>query len=155
LEVRWAPGRSLAAFQQSHRFAVPRYDVLHLCLVREREELYERIARRTAAMLAAGLVEEMRALIAQGYDPSLKPLQSIGYRQVGEYLAGRLPREALAAEISRATRRYAKRQLTWFRHARGVTLLAPESWDAIASRIERFLGHPVSRGGDARKERHR
>ncbi|MBN2232756.1 MAG: tRNA (adenosine(37)-N6)-dimethylallyltransferase MiaA [Deltaproteobacteria bacterium] len=142
LEVFRATGRSIADFQREHRFTVLRRRVLHLCLVRERGELYARIAERTAAMLAAGLVEEMRGLLGRGFAPTLKPLRSIGYRQAGEFLAGRQRRETLAEEIGRETRRYAKRQLTWFRHAGDAELLLPAAWDGIGARIEAFMARP-------------
>jgi tRNA dimethylallyltransferase len=77
--------------------------------------LHERIKKRTEAMLAAGLVAEVEDLLSQGVPESIKPMQSIGYRQVVDFLQGRLPRETLADAITAATRQYAKRQCTWFR----------------------------------------
>ena len=79
-----------------------------------RELLHRRIEARTQAVLAAGLVAEVRSLLANGCSPQAKPMQSIGYRQVVAYLRGELQEQELATKIVYATRQYAKRQITWF-----------------------------------------
>ena len=80
-------------------------------LTRDRAELYQRIDQRTEAMFAAGVIEEVRALGEVG--PTAK--QTLGLREIRAHLEGRVSREECAAAIQQATRRYAKRQLTWFR----------------------------------------
>ena len=117
---------------------------LLLYLEMEREELYQRINLRVEEMLRAGLEAEVRGLLARGFSPELKPLKSIGYRQMVDYLGGRLELAAASADIKQASRRYAKRQLTWLRHdadARGFAVSRPEAlraavvaWLAAASR---------------------
>ncbi|HDS16398.1 MAG TPA: tRNA (adenosine(37)-N6)-dimethylallyltransferase MiaA [Proteobacteria bacterium] len=134
LETVLATGQSLAFFQERHRFQKPRYRFLHIYLEMERETLYRRINQRVEMMLAAGLIDEVRGILSRGFAPKLKPLQSIGYRQALDCLAGRLEPAAAAAEIKQATRRYAKRQLTWFRHdahARGVEADRPQQVFAL------------------------
>lgn len=92
--------------------------------------LHQQIEARVRAMLASGLVEEVRSLLASGIDPHCKPMQSIGYAQVVEFLAGGLDEEELAASIAAATRQYAKRQCTWFKKvARDWTLAAPSDFN--------------------------
>jgi tRNA A37 N6-isopentenylltransferase MiaA len=81
-----------------------------------RELLRRRIAERVDAMLAAGLVEEVRAELARGTAPDAPGLDGVGYRETVAMLAGRLPAADLRDAIVRATRAYAKRQETWFRH---------------------------------------
>ena len=66
-------------------------------------------------MFAGGLVEEVRSILAKGYSPDCKPLQSLGYLQVVQYLQGELSLQAATDATKQATRNYAKRQLTWFR----------------------------------------
>ena len=83
-----------------------------------RAELHRRIKARTRDMLAAGLVAEVKALLASGCSPQVKPMQSIGYRQVVAYLQGELEEKELATRIIYATRQYAKRQITWFNKTR-------------------------------------
>jgi tRNA dimethylallyltransferase len=81
----------------------------------ERERLYRRIDERSAAMVQAGLVEEMQDLLDQGYSADLKPLGALGYRHMIQYLQGEWTLEQALRSLQRDTRRYAKRQLTWFR----------------------------------------
>lgn len=80
-----------------------------------RPTLHERIAQRTPAMLAAGLLDEVATLLAAGVDPECKPMQSIGYKQCVAVLQGREPASELTERIKAATRQYAKRQCTFFR----------------------------------------
>ena len=76
-------------------------------------------------MIDAGLVDEVRTLYAAGLDPGLPALRSLGYREVGEYVCGRCDLPTAAARMAQATRRLAKRQLTWFRADRSVAWAAP------------------------------
>jgi len=89
--------------------------VLMIALTTERARLYERIRRRIDQHLAAGLVDEVRGLIAAGYATSLPALQGLGYKEIVPYLEGRASLEETRAVLQRNTQRYAKRQLTWFR----------------------------------------
>lgn len=96
------------------------YDALLIGLTRERAELYRRIEARVEDQLRRGLVDEVRALLARGYSPDLPALQALGYKEVIAYLRGGLAYEEMVAVLKRNTRRYAKRQWTWFRRERGV-----------------------------------
>ena len=91
------------------------YDVVMIGLTADRELLYRRIDARVDAMLEAGLLEEVRALIDAGYRDALTAAQAIGYKELVPVLEGRTTLAEAAEDIKRATRRYAKRQLTWFR----------------------------------------
>jgi len=86
-----------------------------LVLMRDRVELYRKIDGRAHRMWEAGLVAEVQALLLAGYSPSLRPLQALGYRQALSVLSGRLDETEALAEMQRATRNYAKRQVAWFR----------------------------------------
>lgn len=81
-----------------------------------RDELYARINRRVHQMIDAGLVEEVRALLEMGYDESDPGMNTVGYVELIPYVRGETTLEAAIDEIQRATRRYARRQMTWFRH---------------------------------------
>jgi len=97
---------------------------LKIGLSPERDALYTRIHRRTDAMLSAGWLEEVRGLLAGGLPPEAKPFDFIGYRELRAVLQGEMPLEAARMAIQQATRRYAKRQLTWFRREPQVHWLA-------------------------------
>jgi tRNA dimethylallyltransferase len=90
-------------------------DLVMVALTADRATLYGRIHRRIDQQLAAGLVEEVRALIAAGYPKTLPALQGLGYKEIVPHLEGRISLEESRALLQRNTRRYAKRQLTWFR----------------------------------------
>jgi tRNA dimethylallyltransferase len=102
-------------------------------------ELRGRIASRVAEMLAAGFLDEVRALRAAGYGPALKPLQALGYRQLGEVLDGTLSLADATAQTIQATVQYARRQRTWFRSEPAMLRLgaapAPEAALVAASRV--------------------
>ncbi len=115
VEVALLAGRPLSALQAAPSGPTglaPRYAVLAL----PRPALAARIAERTRAMLQAGLVDEVRRLLASGVAPDAPGLTGVGYREVVAHLGGALAAAALADAIAAATRRYAKRQETWFRH---------------------------------------
>jgi tRNA dimethylallyltransferase len=112
LEVYHDTGRPLSAY---HAQLTPPFEPRVVVLNRPRAELYDRINRRVDAMLAAGLVEENRALLAAGYPPDLNPLRTIGYREPMAYLRGETSYEEMVRVLKQSSRRYAKRQLTWFR----------------------------------------
>lgn len=114
LEVIQLSGKPISAFQSEHRFADQPYRTLQLARAHPRELLYQRIALRSEQMLAAGLIEEVEGLCDR-YGADLKSLQTLGYREVLNYLRGDCDREKMLHDIQLYTRHYAKRQLTWFR----------------------------------------
>jgi len=92
-----------------------RYNVRQFGLTARRDELYRRIEARAEAMIAAGLVEEVRGLLARGYDERLISMKGLGYAQMLPQLRGEITLEEAVRLLKRDTRRFAKRQLTWFR----------------------------------------
>jgi len=90
-------------------------DVLMLGITMERAALYERVDRRVNAMLEAGLVDEVEALLNAGYSPDLTSLQGLGYKEVVDYLQGTCTLDEAAKRVKRGTRKFAKRQMTWFK----------------------------------------
>jgi tRNA dimethylallyltransferase len=115
IEVALLTGRPLSLWQQMAR-ATGAMRPWYIVLTLPRELLRRRIAERVDAMLAAGLVEEVRAELVRGTAPDAPGLDGVGYRETVAMLAGRLAPEDLRDAIVRATRAYAKRQETWFRH---------------------------------------
>ncbi len=126
LEVRELTGRPMSAWQTEHGFAHRPFAAHVLGLWLPRPDLYERINRRTAAMIDAGLVDEVRALVAAGFSPDLPALRSPGYREIGDHLRGLCSLEVARERMARATRRLAKRQLTWFQADADVRWSPPD-----------------------------
>ena len=122
LEVTTMMGRPISALREESRrnhesFPGP---VLWFGLMRQREELYRRIELRIAEMMTRGFLDEVRRLLDRGYSPTLKPFRAIGYRHMVEHLKGQATLDEAVGRLKRDTRRYAKRQLTWFRHEDGI-----------------------------------
>ena len=140
LEVARLTGRPLTQWQEEHAFSDRPYDVRVLVLSPPTELLDEHIAARTTSMWQEGLLEETRQVLAAGFDGMLAPLQAIGYREAQAVLRGEMD-EALAIERIRVeTRRYAKRQRTWFRRLDGAQWLdGSEDPHEIESRARAFL----------------
>ncbi len=115
MEVALLTGRSLSWWQREARRTGAMHPwYIHLTL--PREALHRRLAERVDRMLAEGWVAEVRAVLARGLAPNAPGLDGVGYREVVALLEGRLPPAELRGAILGATRRYAKRQETWFRH---------------------------------------
>jgi tRNA dimethylallyltransferase len=137
LEVCELTGRPLSAWQAEHGFRATELDCRVIGLEMPRRALYARLDARCRAMLADGLLDEVRGLWTRGYGPQLWPLQSIGYREVGAHLRGECDLAGALAAMQRATRRFAKRQRTWFRADPQVEWLdaATLSLDEMAQRV--------------------
>lgn len=121
LEVFGQTGRSITEFQQQHGFTTKWCNYLKIGVTAERSLLYEQIEQRVEQMIARGLVAEVEALLAAGYHAGLKSMAAIGYREVCAHLAGSRSLAETVELIKRNTRRYAKRQLTWFNSEADVT----------------------------------
>ena len=116
LEVHHLTGAPISAFQQEALTPEQcRYVTAFFVIITERDELYARINARVEGMIAAGLVEEVERLYQQGFHQEFAPLKSLGYKEIGEFLAGKYDLPSAIELIQRNTRHYAKRQLTWFR----------------------------------------
>jgi tRNA dimethylallyltransferase len=138
LEVVHLTGRPFSALIHEHGFSERRFATLHLCLHLDRETLYDRINARALSMIDAGLVGEVEGLLAMGYGPELKPMKAIGYRHIVGYLKGDWDLDEAARLIQRDTRRYAKRQITWFRADPEVVWVNPDDRSEIIGRVRAF-----------------
>jgi len=143
LEVFELTGAPISAWQEAHRFGDGGLRLLLLGCARAREELAERIEARCHGMMAAGLLDEIRTLWARGYDPALAPLRSVGYRELGAYMRGAGDLATAFAAFTRATRRLAKRQRTWFRAETSIEWFHPDrERAAMLARAIAFLERP-------------
>jgi tRNA dimethylallyltransferase len=136
LEVYHASGVPFSAWR--HRRA-PSFRTVYVGLDLPRPVLDQRIDERVDEQIAAGLIDEVQSLLDRGFAPDLPSMSGFGYRELTRYLKGHLEREAAIAEYKRSTRRYARRQLTWFRPDRRIEWLnastaSPEDVLAIIAR---------------------
>ena len=153
LEVYLLTGQSISVALQETKSTTAPYQTLWFALNRERQELYRRIDHRVWQMIAAGLEAEVRSLQAQGLlrgsdaEPNIAG-QALGYKELLPYLAGELSLEAAVAKIQQESRRYARRQLIWFRAQQQLTwLMLDENSNSsqlakeIADMVFRTLAH--------------
>ena len=115
LEIMHLTHQLPSALIESHGFAEHVLTPLKIYLNREREDLYHRINKRCEAMVEAGLARETEGLLNKGYSSALKPMKAIGYRHMVRYLKGDWSMAEALEKLKRDTRRYAKRQVTWFK----------------------------------------
>jgi tRNA dimethylallyltransferase len=140
LEVALASGRRLSEWQAAHGFAEAPYDALVIGLARPVAELDARIAARARAMFAAGFLDEVRTLRARGVPADAPGLRTVGYRELLADGEGCDDEAVALAAVVRATRRFAKRQRTWFRREAGIVWRHPEhDRVAIAAEVTAFL----------------
>ena len=134
LEVYKMTGIPLSSYQHQHGFRQQRYRSLRIGIKTDRQQLYERIEVRVDKMLADGLLDEVKNLLAKGFSPDLKSMRSIGYKEAVGFLSGQHSLEEAIRLIKRDTRHYAKRQLTWFNADNEIIWLEyPQNFDSISA----------------------
>ncbi len=114
LEVYYFTGKPISSYQRV-RCSNSLYKIVMFGLFMEREKLYRRIEQRVDKMIASGLIEEVRGLLQRGFHKELNSMRGLGYKEISGYLAGESSLERAVDLLKRNTRRFAKRQLTWFR----------------------------------------
>jgi len=116
LEIWYETGKTMTEHDEESKLQPPRYEAVSIGLsFADRADMWTRIDRRVDEMMAAGLVEEVRSLLARGVPPTCTAMQAIGYKEMAAALLDGRPPEEGADEIKLRSRQYAKRQLTWFR----------------------------------------
>ncbi|OEU72775.1 MAG: tRNA (adenosine(37)-N6)-dimethylallyltransferase MiaA [Desulfuromonadales bacterium C00003068] len=140
LEVYYQSGQRLSDLQEQHAAVQSPYRVLSIGLAPQRDLLYNRIDQRVDEMMQAGLLKETETLLEQGYSPGLKALKTIGYQECVNHLAGNASFQDTINLIQRNSRRYAKRQLTWFRKNNEIIWLdSPREFAKVLKLIDHFI----------------
>ncbi|MCK9295140.1 MAG: tRNA (adenosine(37)-N6)-dimethylallyltransferase MiaA [Desulfobulbaceae bacterium] len=137
--IPWS--RHLQIEQQERTRQRAGYDVMKIGLNCDRTMLYDRINRRVEIMVEQGILPEVENLLAMGYARELNPMQSIGYKHMINYIDKIWQWEDALAYLARDTRRYAKRQLTWFSRDEEIRWFRPAEADAIRAIINKFVRH--------------
>ncbi len=141
LEVFSISQKPISQFQEEHGFRENPYRILKIGLQCEREGLYRRIEVRVDEMMKRGWLDEVRSLLEKGYSPNLKSLQSLGYKRLVSHLSGERELERTVQLIKQDTRRFAKRQITWFRADPEICWFpaARESYSPIEAAVSVFF----------------
>jgi tRNA dimethylallyltransferase len=139
LEVYELTGKTITSLQREHGFKDHRFTVLKIGLHISREVLYDRINQRVDAMIKAGFLNEVKGLLDMGYSEDLKSMQSIGYRHMVDFIKGSVSWDEAIRTLKRDTRRYAKRQLTWFKADPEMIWREPGQLEEIRGLIKKFL----------------
>ena len=139
LEIFHQTQRSSSDLLKAHQFGNQEFLAMKLYLQVEKEQLYHRINKRSEKMMSCGLIEEAERLMKAGYGPHLKSMSAIGYRHILNYLQGEWSLEKATETLKRDTRRYAKRQMTWFRAEPDIIHIDPENKAGTEARIRDFL----------------
>ena len=138
LEVMEQTGESISAIQKRHSFADCPYKTYKIGMQLTHAELKQRIIMRTEKMIAAGLLDEVKSILDRGYSYKLKPLQSLGYKQVIGFLRKEYNWENALDLIKRDTWQYAKRQLTWFKADKEINWFNPDLVVEIRKNVEKY-----------------
>lgn len=147
LEVCLLMRRPVTELYKEGRNVLHGYAVLKIGLAPGRNVLYEKLDNRCAQMFEAGLLEEAQRILSLGFSPNVKPFESHGYKQALQIIQGELSRKEALFYAQRNTRRYAKRQMTWFRQERDVHWFSGfgdtlEIQTAVIEKVRQFLeGH--------------
>ena len=142
MEYYHETGRKLSEHNAQQRENSSPYQFVYLVLNDEREILYDRIDRRVDQMMEAGLLQEVEALVKEGYERTLVSMQGLGYKEFFDYFDGKCTLEETVDIIKRDTRRFAKRQLTWFRREKEVCWMNKQDYpdgDALFHEILKLL----------------
>lgn len=144
-EVFLLSGKPFSAYNRDYALAQrrDRYAAVRVGLVMPREKLYAGIDRRVDQMMERGLLDEVKGLRARGYGRKLPAMQAIGYAQLYAYLDGEISLEEAVGGIKRATRQFAKRQLTWFRRDERIRWFDCENYEEAYRQIERYVKETV------------
>lgn len=137
IEFYRVTGKTISAHNREEKHS--RYKTAYFCIKWDRDVLYDRINRRVDIMLADGLENEVRGLLEKGYPRNCTAMQGIGYKEFFDYFDGKIPLGEVTENIKMNSRRYAKRQLTWFRRRADIAWLAPETAQRQAEDIIKDL----------------
>lgn len=139
LEYFYSTGEKISEKQRNEKPAKKSFNVLKLGLFDNRQALYERIDKRVDIMIEKGLLEEVKNLRNMGYLPSLKSMGAIGYKHMNLYIDKEVTWDEAIRLMKRDSRRYAKRQLTWFRADSSIHWLSPDDIKKAESLITSFI----------------
>lgn len=139
LEVYHLTAVKMSSYQKEHSFSDRKYDLYKIGIDIDREVLKKIIENRLTQMIDEGFVDEVKDLRSKGYGKNLKPMQSIGYKEINDYLDGLITYDEAVEKAVINTRRLAKRQMTWLRRDKEINWYkVPEDYTQILSDLRNF-----------------
>ena len=147
LEYHAQTGGKISEHNEEQRQNTSPYNFAYFVLTMDRQKLYTRIEKRIDQMLEEGLVDEVRGLMAKGYTKDMVSMQGIGYKEMLRYLDGEYSLEDAVEKVKQESRRFAKRQLTWFRREKEVIWIDKDKYDYDEGRIMMFIENTLKEKG--------
>lgn len=141
LEIYHETGKPMSEYNKDFRKHNDDYDIVLIGLTMDRSMLYERINIRVDNMIEEGLIDEVEELIKMGYDRQLNSMQALGYKEIISYLYGEISLDEAIELIKRNSRKYAKRQLTWFRRDNRIKWIDTNSFSNKDEVVEYISKH--------------
>jgi tRNA dimethylallyltransferase len=146
IEVYTYTNKPISLHQEESLKNPPKYNYIIIGLNKERKRLYEDIEKRVDIMMEEGLVEEVRNLMEMGYDKDTIAMQGLGYKEIMSYLKGEISKEDALYVLKRDTRRYAKRQITWFKKLENIYWIKLDEISGKKEIIEKIKYHIARHG---------
>jgi tRNA dimethylallyltransferase len=140
LQVYRGTGRSLSSFYME-RPGAESDETLYIGIAPGKKELYDKIDLRVDMMMSMGFIDEVEKLRYMGYSPQLPSMRSIGYAEINDFLDGFLSYKDAVDKIKVSTKKYAKRQMTWFQRNKKISWFMPEDLKKIRQKIENWLNY--------------
>ena len=141
LEIFHETGKPMSYYNKNFRKETEKYNLTMIGLTMDRAKLYSRINKRVDFMIEEGLIDEVRKLMDMGYSTELVSMQGIGYKEIISYLEGEAKLDETIEILKRNTRRYAKRQLTWFRRDNRIKWIDINQYDSIEEVSETIISY--------------
>lgn len=136
LEVYLSTKKPFSEHFSHTKSSVEDFNIIKIGLKLERQEIYKRIEQRTDNMFERGLIQEVENLLQKGIDENSPPFRALGYKHALQYLKKEIPLEEAISLTKRDTRRYAKRQMTWFKKMKGIEWFSPHDYSSIVKTIK-------------------
>ena len=138
IEVYELTGKTISYLQKISRLKPPEYNYIKFGLIMDRSKLYDRINKRVDIMMENGLVNEVEKLVELGYDKNAIAMQGLGYKEILAYIRGECSMDEAVEILKRETRRYAKRQITWFKRIEDVNWIDMDRFSNDDEILEKF-----------------
>ena len=139
LEIYLSTKKPFSEHFSRTKSSVEDFNIIKIGLKLERQEIYKRIEQRTDNMFERGLIQEVEGLLQKRIDESSPPFRALGYKHALQYLKKEIPLEEAISLTKRDTRRYAKRQMTWFKKMKGIEWFSPHDYSSIVKTIKDSL----------------